>query len=42
MEVDRQQFMEKGYLVVPEVIPPERLEQLRADFETLVDRQRRI
>ena len=24
------------------VLPPERLEQLRADFETLVDRQRRI
>ncbi len=42
MQVNRQQFMEQGYLVVPEVIPPERLEQLRADFETLVDRQRRI
>ncbi len=42
MQVNRQQFMEQGYLIVREVIPPERLEQLRADFETLVDRQRRI
>ena len=42
MEIDRKQFMEQGYLVLREIIPPERLEQLRADFETLVDRQRRI
>ena len=42
MEIDRKQFMEQGYLVLREIIPPERLEQLRADFETLVDRQRRV
>ena len=42
MQVNREQFVEQGYVVLREVIPPERLEQLRADFETLVDRQRRI
>ena len=42
MQVCRELFMEQGYLVLREVIPPERLEQLRADFETLVGRQRRI
>ena len=42
MQVSREQFMELGYLVLREVIPPDRLEQLRADFETLVGRQRRI
>ena len=42
MQVNREQFLEQGYLVLREVIPPDRLEQLRAGFETLVDRQRRI
>ncbi|MCY3899919.1 MAG: phytanoyl-CoA dioxygenase family protein [Caldilineaceae bacterium] len=42
MQVSREQFMEQGYLVLREVIPPERLEQVRADFETLVGRQRKI
>ena len=42
MQINRQQFLEQGYLVLREVIAPDRLEQLRADFETLVDRQRRI
>ena len=42
MQVSREQFMEQGYLVLREVIPPDRLEPLRADFETLVGRQRTI
>ena len=42
MQVSREQFMEQGYLVLREVIPRERLEQMRADFETLVGRQRKI
>ena len=42
MQVSREQLMEQGYLVLREVIPPARLEQLRADFETLVERQKRI
>ena len=42
MQVSREQFMEQGYLVLREVIPPDRLEQLRAEFETLVGRQRKI
>ncbi len=42
MQVNRQQFLEQGYLVLREVIPPDRLRQLRADFEVLVERQKRI
>ena len=42
MQVSREQFMEQGYLVLRDVIPPDQLEQLRADFETLVGRQRKI
>ena len=42
MQVNRQQFLEQGYLVLREIIPPDRLRQLRADFEVLVERQKRI
>ena len=42
MQVNRQQFLEQGYLVLREVIPSDRLSQLRADFEVLVERQKRI
>ncbi|MCY3899926.1 MAG: hypothetical protein OXI52_08300 [Caldilineaceae bacterium] len=35
MQISREQFMEQGYLALREVIPPARLEQLQADFETL-------
>ncbi len=42
MQVSPEQYMERGYLVLREVIPPDRLEQLRADFETMVGRQRKI
>ncbi len=36
------QFMEDGFLIVPGVIPPDRLDDLRARFEVLVDRQKAI
>ena len=42
MQFSREQFMEPGYLALREVIPPARLEKLRADFETQVGRRRRI
>ena len=42
MQVNRQQFLEQGYLVLREIIPTDRLQQLRADFEVLVGRQRKI
>ena len=42
MQVSPEQFMEQGYLVLRDDLPPARLEQLRADFEALVGRQRRI
>ena len=40
MQIDRQHFMDNGYLIVRGAIPPESLDRLRASYETLVDRQR--
>ena len=42
MIVDQQQFLRDGYLIIRQCIPPDRLNELRASFETLVDRQRQI
>ncbi|MBM3262145.1 MAG: phytanoyl-CoA dioxygenase family protein [candidate division Zixibacteria bacterium] len=42
MILDKDRFMEEGYLVLRNVIPPDRLASLRAAYETLVDRQRAI
>lgn len=42
MKVNRTQFMEEGYLVVREVIPPEELDALRESYELMVSRQREI
>lgn len=42
MKVDRQQFLEDGYLILRNVIPPEDLDRMRAGVETLVSRQRAI
>ena len=42
MKVDPQDLLEKGYVIIPPAIAPERLEGLRASFEKLVDRQRSI
>ena len=42
MQLNRDQFMEEGYLVLREVVPPAELEDLRAGYERMVDRQRGI
>ena len=42
MQVNRTQFMEEGYLVLREVIPPEELAALRESYELLISRQREI
>ena len=42
MQVNRTQFMEEGYLVFREVIPPEELDALRESYELMVSRQREI
>ena len=39
MQIDPRQFLDDGYVLLRNVVPPERLEELRASFETLVDRQ---
>ena len=42
MQIDPQQFLDDGYVILRNVIPPDRLDDLRASFETLVDRQQAI
>ena len=42
MKVNRTQFMEEGYLVLREVVPPEELDALRESYELMVSRQRDI
>ena len=42
MQFDRQLFLEDGYAILRNVIPPERLDKLRASFQVLVDRQQTI
>ena len=42
MKVNRTQFMEEGYLVLREVVPPEELDALRESYELMVSRQREI
>lgn len=42
MQVNLTQFMEEGYLVFREVIPPEELDALRESYELMVSRQREI
>ena len=42
MKVDRNQFMEQGYLILRNVIPPDKLEALRASCETILDRQKAV
>ena len=42
MQVNRDQFLEEGYLILRNVIPPEELEGLRASYEILVERQRAV
>ena len=42
MKVDRNQFLEEGYVVLRNVIPADELEALRASYEILVERQKVI
>ena len=42
MKVNRTQFIEEGYLVLREVVPPEELDALRESYELMVSRQREI
>ena len=42
MNVDQQHFLDNGYLIIRQCIPPDRLDELRGSFEALVDRQREI
>ncbi len=42
MEVNPQQLLDDGYIILREVIPPEQLDELRESFEILVERQKAI
>ena len=42
MKVDREQFIDQGYLILRDVIPPAKLEELRATNEILVERQKAV
>lgn len=39
---NRQQFLNQGYVILRDVVPPERLDELRESFEVLVERQKEI
>ena len=40
MRIDRDQFLEEGYLILRQVIPPDDLKDLRASCESLLDQQK--
>ena len=40
LTVDRERFLREGYLIVPEVVDPARLPEVRRAYDLLVDRQR--
>ena len=40
MKVDRDQFMDQGYLILHNVIPADKLEAMRASCETILERQK--
>ena len=42
MRVDGDRFLEQGYLVVRQVVPPEQLDEVREAYEIMVERQRQI
>ncbi len=42
MKVNPQQLQDDGYIILREVIPPEQLNDVRASFEVLVERQKEI
>ena len=41
MQFNRDQFIEEGYLVLREVVPPAELDALRTGYEQMVDRPAR-
>ena len=40
MEVDRDRFLEEGYIILRGAIPPDRLDEVRTSYETLVEKQK--
>ena len=42
MQVNPQQLLDDGYIILHQVIPPEHLDELRASYEAIVERQHRI
>ena len=40
MKLNRDEFLETGYLIVKEAVPHDKLERVRQAYEALVDRQR--
>ena len=42
IQVNRNQFLEQGYAILRDVIPPELLNDVRAAYEKAVDRQRTL
>ncbi len=41
MQVNPQQLLDDGFIILRQVVPPERLDSLRASYETVVERQHR-
>ena len=37
--IDRDRFLRDGYLILPQVVPPEMLDSLREDYEGIVRRE---
>ena len=42
MQVNPQQLLDDGFIILRQVVPPEQLDSLRASYETIVERQNRI
>ena len=42
MEIDREKFLKEGYIIIPGAIPPDMLEDLRASYEIMVERQKAV
>ncbi len=42
MKINRDQFLEEGYVILPQVIPPQQLAGLRQAYEIMVERQKMI
>ena len=40
MQINRDQFLEDGYLVLKQIIPSDQLEDLRISYEHLVEKQK--